>query len=451
MDDIEKMDYFSLLDIIWAIVILIVIIIFARNTKNKNSLKSHYKYYMFNVYFKLFFAFVFSSYYILSVKGGDTLAYWDGAIKLNHLFFKDSNMYFDQLMNTPNFSMYISHFDMSTGYPPGWIYREPESWFISKLLSVLTFLTFNSYFAVTFILGYISAIASWRIYELVVSYKLHSEKWIAYGVLFVPSVSFWCSGVSKDTVILFLTLFSIYHSFQIIRLDIKSQFKNWFITLICLFFIYQVRPFMLAAILIPLLFSYSIRLVKKYKKSRFKLVLIRLTYIASIVLFVVFQGGNIANSEKLEEVAVINKDFAQNDIYTGQRYDIGITDYSAQGVLIAMPSAIIAGIYRPFPWEAGSLTMILDGVEDFIFIILTVLFFSRSFIWKISLIRSNEFLIYSLVFVLIMAYLAGVTSGLLGVLVRFKTPVIPFLLILLSIKIEKPQMKKPKTNVGLMN
>jgi hypothetical protein len=437
MPDLLELDYFSFLDSLWAIFVLIILIMYARIQKNKNKDKVHYKYYMMNIYFKFFFALVFSCYYIFFVNGGDTLAYWDGAIKLNQLFFKDSSMYFEELFKTPNFTMYISHFDLSTGYPPGWIYREPESWFISKLLSVLTFITFNSYFAVTFILGYLSAIASWKIYELVISYKLHSEKWIAIGVLFVPSVSFWCSGVSKDTVILFLSLLSIYHSFQILRLEVESKLINWIIGLVSLLLIYQIRPFMLATILIPLVFSYSIRLVKKHKKSKFKVILIRMGYTLSLILFVFFQGASIASSEKLEEVAVINKDFAQNSIYTGQRYDIGITDYSARGVLLVMPSAVIAGIYRPFPWEAGSLTMLLDGAESLIFIILTVFFFKVNFLGKIRLIRSNELLLYSFVFVVIMAYLAGVTSGLLGVLVRFKVPVIPFLTVILLVRSTK--------------
>ena len=49
-------------------------------------------------------------------------------------------------------------------------------------------------------------------------------------------------------------------------------------------------------------------------------------------------------------------------------------------------------------------------------------------------------------FAVLMAYMAGVTSGLLGVLVRFKAPLIPFLILLLTIDVKL----KDSNNVQIM-
>ena len=150
-------------------------------------------------------------------------------------------------------------------------------------------------------------------------------------------------------------------------------------------------------------------------------------------MFFIFQGKQLSNSEQLEEAARLNKDFSTNTTYEGSRFDIGITDYTAQGMIKVMPAAIIAGIYRPFPWEARSLTMIANGIEDLFFIYLTFLFFRKGVLQKINLIRKNEFLVFAFFFAILMAYMAGVTSGLLGVLVRFKAPVIPFFILILTV------------------
>jgi hypothetical protein len=190
---------------------------------------------------------------------------------------------------------------------------------------------------------------------------------------------------------------------------------------------------MITTIAVPLMISYSIRLVNKYREQRFKYYLIRFSTFSIGVLFFVLQGNSLANSEELKQAAIINKDFATNSTYDGERYDIGITDYSPQGMLAVFPSAVMAGFYRPFPWEAMSLTMISNGLEDAFFIFLTFLFFRKGFLKKINIIRKNEFLVFAFFFTILMAYMAGVTSGLLGVLVRFKAPLISFLLIILTV------------------
>jgi hypothetical protein len=194
---------------------------------------------------------------------------------------------------------------------------------------------------------------------------------------------------------------------------------------------------MVTTIAVPLMISYSIRLVNKYRQQKFKFYLIRFSTFTLGIAFFILQGNSLSNSEELEQAAIINKDFATNTTYEGTRYDIGITDYSPQGMIAAFPAATIAGFYRPFPWEATSLTMISNGLEDAFFLFLTFLFFRKDVLKKINVIRKNEFLVFAVFFAVLMAYMAGVTSGLLGVLVRFKAPVIPFLLIILTVGYNK--------------
>jgi hypothetical protein len=329
--------------------------------------------------------------------------------------------------------MNASHFDLVTGFPPRWIYREEESWFISKIMSVFSFFTFKSYLVTTFVLAYISSIASWKLYELAHSFGLNSNKNIAIAVFFIPSVSFWCSGITKDTIILFCSIMVIYYAFQILSLDKETKLKHFLWIAFYGFFIYHIREFMIATIIVPLAFTYSARLANKYRQNKFAFYFIRFCSLVVGVLFFVFQGSSITNSEKLEEAAVIQRDFSTNSTYEGARYDLGITDYSGAGMLKAFPAAVIAGLYRPFPWEALSLTLILNGMEGAFYLYLTYVFFRRNAFKKINLIRKHEFFIFCFFFVLLMAYMSGLTSCLMGVLVRFKAPLIPFLALLLTI------------------
>ena len=442
MTDLFSLEYFSILDIAWVIMFLVLIIGVINTQKKKYLELDYFVYYSWNVYAKFILSFVYAVYYISVIEGGDTLAYWDGGFKMNNLFWKSPSMYFEELFNEPNAMMNMSHFDISTGFPPGWIYREKESWFIAKIMSVFSFFTFKSYLVTTFILAYISSIASWKLYELVYSLNLNTNRNIAIGAFFIPSVSFWCGGVNKDTIVLISTIFIVYHAFQILSLDKKTQLKNFVWIAFCGFLLLHIRSFMITTILVPLAFTYSARLANKYRENKFAFYLIRALALTIGILFFYFQGSSLTNSEKLEEAAIIQQDFANNTTYEGARYDLGITDYSSAGMISAFPAATIAGLYRPFLWESLSVTLILNGLEGAYFLYLTIIFFRSRALKKINIIRKNEFYVFCFFFIILMAYMSGLTSGLMGVLVRFKAPLIPFFVLLLTVDIDLQDKKR---------
>lgn len=433
MQDLFELDYFSILDIVLSLMYFVFILLRVNVLKRNYLDYEYYKYYSINVYIKLGLGLTYALYYIVIVDGGDTLAYWDGALKLNNLFWKSPSMYFEEMFNEPTMVMHGIHFDMTTGYPPGWIYREPPSWFIAKIISVFTFFTFKSYLVATFVMAYLSSIASWKLFEMVYAFSMNTTRNIAIAVFLIPSVSFWCSGITKDTVVLFVAIFMIYNAFEILSLTKKTKLKNFIWVAFCIYILSYTRSFMITTIVFPLIFTYSARLAKKYREKKFAFYTIRVISFVVGFLFFYFQGSSLTTSKELEEAAVIQKDFATNETYEGARYDLGITDYSPAGMLSAFPPATLAGFYRPFMWEAFSLTLFLNGLEGTFFLYLTIRFFSTGSLRKINAIRKHEFYVFAFFFALLLAYMAGLTSGLLGVLVRFKAPLIPFFVLMLTI------------------
>ena len=135
----------------------------------------------------------------------------------------------------------------------------------------------------------------------------------------------------------------------------------------------------------------------------------------------------------IDEASVVQQDFAKNKTYGQNKYDIGITDYTPIGLLRAFPAAVVAGTFRPFIWESLSPTLLVNGIESLVFMYMTFLFFFKgSVARKINTIRRSEFLMFAFYFVLLMAFMAGFTGVLFGVLVRFKAAVLPFLVLLLT-------------------
>lgn len=392
-----------------------------------------------NILAKIFFGIVFGLVYIFLLGGGDTIAYFDGAVCMNNLFFKEPAHYFDQLFSEPDMLKRQLYYDSSTGYPPGWIYREPEAFFISKIISIFSFFTLKSYFAMTIILSAFTAHASWLLYRLVRSYQFSKEKLLVIGILFLPSVNFWCSGVSKDTIVFISAVYLIYHIFKILSPNHKTSLMNIILLIINAFIIYHIRIHILMAILIPAFFAVSARLIRLFGGGNFAVIAGRTLFILGGVFIIgnsiitQTEGELMDSNDSLKEAALIQNDFKKNEIYGSKKYDLGDVEFTPVGILKIMPLVIVTGIYRPFIWEALSPTLILNGLESLVFLYLTYVFFRRKFLVKWNFIRSHEFLIFCFIFILIIAFMTGMTSILYGVLVRLRAPLLPFLAILLTL------------------
>jgi hypothetical protein len=426
--------YFSPLDIMATFVGICIIFIIAYIRRRRHKELDYYKYYLPALSFKMLFVMANAIFYIVVYGGGgDSIGYWDGAVKLNHLFWQDPFAYFREIFANDEARSVYRSFSIETGYPDSRIYAETESFFISKLASIFTFFTFKGYLLISLIFTYITTNASWRLFELVRSYQLHSDWHLALAIFFIPSLSFWCGGISKDTVIFVSIIYFLHHLFQLLSKKKTKKWRHWLVMLICLYVIIQVRSFMVLTILAPLLFAYSAFLSKKFEKRKFEKYSVRLFFtFVGIGAFALFFGTSLSDSF-IKEASVINQDMTNNSTYGTNRYSLGEIDYTPIGMVAAAPMSILAGFYRPYIWEALNVSLLLNGIESMVLIYFTFRFFaSRKIGQRIKRIRKHEFLIFALFFAIILAYFAGFTSILFGVLVRFKAPVLPFLVILLT-------------------
>jgi hypothetical protein len=333
-----------------------------------------------------------------------------------------------------------THFTSSTGYPPGWIYYEPESFFVAKLYSVLSILTFKSYTAITLLSSYFAAIASFKLFQIVYNFKFAKIRMLALATMFIPTVAFWCTGMSKDTVVLGVFYIMLYHIFAYFDPERKFTLKNFIYLLLFGFLIYHIRPFMISAMLPPLLFGFSIGYINTMKSQLFKVLIKFVFFSVSLITIGLVLGGNQIVIDQaggaLEEVAVTQQDFAKNQTYGGPRYDLGVTDLSPLGMIRSAPIAIFTALYRPMLNEAAGPLLLISGIENLIFLFLTLGFFFRrgNFAAHLNYITNHEFLSFCLFFILFFGFFVGFTAGLFNILVRFKAPILAFFVLILIAK-----------------
>lgn len=414
-------------------------IIRARNTENPL-----FNYYLPHFYWKVFFSTAFGVTYLLYYGGGDTTAYWEGAVKLNRLFYHSPQAYFTELFSNHNESNIYApnYYSVATvGKPPMWIYRDPNSWFVSKVASVFSFFTFESYLALNLIFGLISSWISWRFFRFTSQLFAIKTNQIALATLFIPSVGFWCGSLMKDTIVYCASLLGTMGFVRFSQQKFRQFGITFFLILSAAYFLLHTRSFVFLALLVAFL---ALFIFKKYTGERKIMNVIgRLLFlfIAGGLLIWYFsnaqQLGELSPDELLKTAAITQKDFQNNPIYTGKRYDIGEIDFSFIGLIKSAPAAIITTFFKPFIWEASNPLMLLNGIENLFFLGLFFQFIRQLITRRKVTITQNNLVVFSLVFVLLMAFFIGITSGLFGVLVRMKAGILVFFLIFLFSKSEE--------------
>ena len=433
-----KFHFLGFFDALAILIWFIIIVSLINSNFKKNKDKEHFKYYKLGFYTKLISSIVFSFIYFYKYDGGDTTAYWDTAQKLVNLLFENPPGFLHEFFNSDPARVRYLYFTLSTGLPPEWIYYEQEGWFASKLYFLLALITFRSYFAMSFICAYLSFKVSWKLFELGMKYNATSQRNLAIGALFIPSTAFWCTGISKDTIMYVCALEGLVLLFSFFDTKTKKGFIFYFKLFIIYFLMSNIRDFMLLTAFGPFIFALGIKYSNRPSNSSFSKFFIQFGLILAVLIGMSIFFSSSKAAELSEEAQVIQNDLKTNSEYGGARYDLGISDFSPTGMIKAMPISIFTAFFRPFLWESGSLFIFISAVETLFLLILTVnLIFRSGIVLFIKKVRENEFLIAALVFSLILGFFAGYTSGLFGVLVRFKAPLLPFLFILLTMNLKK--------------
>jgi hypothetical protein len=432
-----NLEHFDLISVFSGLLWLVIIVLLAAWHYSGIRHLSHARFFLPTVYFKIFGAIGFSAVYLGYYEGGDTFAYWDGAVSLTNLFYESPSDFLSEMWTQSDLVNLRLRFNSTTGFPPGWIYREPESFFVSKVLFFISIITFKSYWAATIILAYISARISFVLFTTLTKLNLHSHKLLAFGILFVPSVAFWCAGVSKDTIVFAALMLFTHEIISIYYLNKKIGLWSIFIILLCFFLMFKIRIYVIVTMVPALLIAYTRVIDLKNKTNQLRRVALKTVFyslgIVTILLYTRVSSGGI--NQVFEEIIITQQDFANNPTYGDNRYSIQLEDFSISSVVFSIPNALVAAIYRPFLWESLNLTLLMNGLEGTILLFLTFRFFSSQLRQKIKIIRNSELLIFSLVFVLIMGFSVGFTSGLFGVLVRLKAVILPYFILLMSVQV----------------
>ncbi len=337
------------------------------------------------------------------------LAYCDFPSFLSLFFgFENSSLPYHEALNNMNF--------WSRSYNFGLI---NDNQTIIRANCIIHFFSFGNYHIHNIIFNLFSfagLIAIWKFLNA----KFQVKKWMLLLSLFLfPTILLWTSGVLKESILIFALGFFLYFFF------VKAKAIHKVFSLAFLFLLLGMKPYVIISLLPGFLFL-ILRKVTAWKNvSAFFLTLVISISAGLLVHF--FSPINFLDY-------IIDKQKAFFNV--AEMSDAGSVYYFPElstylDLILYSPLAFFNCLFRPFLWEANGVFSLLASAENLFFILLVSIFclnFRRGKLskWEVAL----------LLFVMLLSVLIGLTTPIFGAMVRYKMPMIPFLLIIILTRID---------------
>ncbi|HSH78814.1 MAG TPA: hypothetical protein VLA19_09825 [Herpetosiphonaceae bacterium] len=412
---------FSLADIItgvvWSSLILVVVTLVSRRSSGRSVI-------LVGLAVKLVTSLAYNIYIVYIYGGGDTLLYHQEGIQYAGMLRAGLSGGLGLYLSTcPFFTLACS----STAR-------------LSNFTGLVHLLTFDSFTATTFVFA---ALGFWGQYLLYKTFVLHYptpgiRAWWRIGILFFPTLTFWSAGILKDTLGIWGLGIALWGSYKLIQ---RSTMKNLFLTglglYIVLLFRIQIVPVLLIA-LAPYFLTGARSVGASNRPSLRRIGAQPLFQLFVLLLSVatIWMVGRIQPSYSFARLPVTL--VTQSSVYEtieGVTTRPIITDPSWHSLVRAAPRAVFVALYRPLIGEGNGPAGLLAGVEN----TLLLLFSLRAVVLLVkypsALPRAwrSPLFLTCLVFVLVFGIAVAASTPNLGTISRYRIPLIPFLIGILTI------------------
>lgn len=405
---------------------------FARQKNLRIKKEPEYKYFLWGLFAKVIGGIMFSLIYFYYYNGGDTISYFFSALPMSKLFKIDPAAYFTVLFGENNL-VNRQYFTMETGYPYSYMYEDPRTFMVIRLISPLVIISFDSYLITTVTLASISYIGVWRCYQTFLQYFPRLRTELAIAFLFMPSCVFWGSAILKDTFS-FMGCCWFLHAFDNLVFRKRWQVQSTVILITSVMLIISVKPYILMALMPISLLWMSYSRISRIRNALIKYVLLPVGIGSMMVLSfmaISFIGGSLGKfslDNALETITTIQNDMKRTEQYGTNYFDIGAIEPTWNSVLGKIPLAINATFFRPYIWECTNVVMVLAGLENmFISLLVLRVLWRTRILGTLGLMIQNPIIMLCMSFSLVYGFLTGISTPNFGALVRFKIPLLPLL------------------------
>ena len=318
-----------------------------------------------------------------------------------HTFFSIT-YYFFTFYNTADATLYYSRsLTENVNFYPG----SPFIYYFSSLFSKgidANYLNTTLYF------GFFGTLGLVLLY-LSLKKILTKISWYWVFLLFIPSMSFWSSGLGKDSISFFAVCLFLY--------TITTNKKLYIFLPLSFFAMFMVRPHIALMMIVSFVIYFIIR-------SRVHL-LVKLMTLPIIFSVLIFSSGFVQQYVGLEEASL---DSVSGYVDDRQNFNQG-GGSSIDLQSMSYPMQMFTYIFRPLPFDAHSALALFTSIENTILLILFLyVLFKNKFRLHSFIEGKNAWL---LIYASLTCSMLAITTANLGIATRQKWMFMPILIYLL--------------------
>jgi hypothetical protein len=363
-------------------------------------------------------------------------------------YFDDSFYLYEALYNNPlDFFKMIFGINCEGEYFDTNYYDKMNNWYrvyentlyndnrlIIRVNAVLRIFSFGNYHVHSIILNFISFFGSVGLARFFLHFV--QSKWKVFlAVFMIPSVVFWSSGILKESLLLFAMGLFCYFIYKL------ATTQKW------TYLLYLALPFCLLVLLKFYVFvAFFPAIIGWYysETTRLKWISYPIVFI-SLVLFAILLGYVYPTFDFINILIRKQHDFIRMSIEmkVNSAIKMDFLDENIFSVLKAIPMGIVNSLTRPWPFEIKNLLFVPAAFENVTLVILIAFAFLKRSTMKNT---SFNFITFCFIFTFLLYAIIGISTPILGALVRYKIPAMPFLVIAILAFIEIPNFKFLKSN-----
>lgn len=416
-------------DIIGVPVILAILFLFMKLLAPKYIVnKSMRRLFYMGIVMRLFAILLGVFYYAYIEKGGDTFIYFDFAKGIS------------KVISTNNFDVYSKlfylgyediPFHIKSSLPTSSLYVDIFSGnpLIIKIAGVISFFLFDSYLAISIVFTIFGYLGLWLIFYRFTSMNPRLKYLFYFFIICWPSTLFFGSGVLKEPIcigcigLLFYFIFKKAHT-------VYEFIKYLAVVAIAALILLNIKSYLFYSFFFSFMIAYSIHRINNIHSVNSRRVILSSMGLAFIVasyyLFLNFES--IVFSSQIGNVAehILYSSNAQLGLGSSS-YDLGKLEMTFGGIAKYLLASLNVSLFRPYIFEINKFQLLIIGSESFV-MLLIVLFtlYAVKFNEILRLIKNNPVLIFSILFVVIVAIQIGAIAFNFGALMRYKIPLLPF-------------------------
>ncbi|NTY98315.1 hypothetical protein FCH30_14015 [Acinetobacter radioresistens] len=290
---------------------------------------------------------------------------------------------------------------------------------------------FNNFFSLSYIdqflihnfIGYIGLLAFAAAINQVTLDKQKSIRILGWAIIFLPSVSFWTTGLGKDSISFMATGLTLWAA-----LNLKKRIGFFVFAIIAML---MVRPHMaavmLAAYTLAFIFDKRISILQRFIIGGTAIVL------SGLMIPFALQYAGLGDAENVTDV----------EEYIDQRQSYNLEGGSSLDISsMSLPMQLFTYLFRPLPFEANSIFALVASLDNIILLFLAVWGITAIIKKSKPSVESSRAFLW--LYVLIAWLIFATTTANLGIAMRQKWMFLPCLIFLLLSVIGTKNIKMRK-------